>query len=507
VTGKIKRRLVAVLAGALIFLLVLEISLRIVGSIYANLSESDKGNIGDAAKTILCIGDSVTFGIGAPGDLSYPAQLQKLLNESNPESKYSVINRGWPAQNTAQILMRLKKWLQEFKPDIVTILIGAQNQANYYGYGEYLQKERNQKRGFFLSIHDRLDRIRIYKFLRLLFRDGVEKSQFSFYPHAQLDGSTSESEGNHDKQKKSPDYSPNFKSMSQGPGDSMQMDQFRFYSPSEQDPTALESVRNQDKNITPECAAGFKYMSQGYYDKALESILAVIEKKEVESDCYHTVGSIYNDQKLYDKAIFWFKKGIERDPGQFINYEGIGLVYRGQNQLHKTLFWLKKGFAHARYDTLYERCYLNISTAFGDLGDFRGAIEFFQKETQRQPLVDDYLHTLANDYMLMFKNNRIKMEVHQWVEAEIEQIVELCRQFNARVVLQNYPFEPRINYIFKRVAKRRNVPFIDHQTSFKQFIHDGVFNPDYFVPDGHPNARGYHIMAKNIWMVLKDKIK
>ncbi len=107
----------------------------------------------------------------------------------------------------------------------------------------------------------------------------------------------------------------------------------------------------------------------------------------------------------------------------------------------------------------------------------------------------------------MFKNDRISSEVHQWIEADIEQILELCRQFNARAVLQNYPFEPGINHIYKRVAKRHNVPFVNHQSTFENYIKDGVRSEEYFVPDGHPNARGYHMMAENLWMILKDKIK
>jgi len=458
--GKVKHRFTVFLAGMLLCLIVLEVSLRIVGSIYSHVAESDKGAPSDVRNTILCIGDSVTFGIGAPRKLSYPAQLQKMMNKSEPDIKYTVINRGWPAQNSTQILMRLTGWLKEFKPNIVTILIGAQNQANFFGYRQYLEKSGNPEYSVLGYSYDWLNRIRIVKFLRLLFRDNKQMVQPPLATIAQ------------------------------------------------QDPNTPKRVKNQDKKkITPECAQGFNYWSQGLYDKAIESIMSVIDKKEVEPDCYNMLGSIYREQKLDDEAIKWYKKGIEQDPGLFRNYEGIALTYRGQNQLEKVLFWLKKGFAHARYDTLYERCYFDISIAFRDAGDFRGAIEFFKQETQRQPLVDDYLHTLANDYMLMFKNDRISSEVHQWIEADIEQILELCRQFNVRVVLQNYPFEPGINHIYKRVAKRHDVPFVDHQSTFEKYIKDGVRSEEYFVPDGHPNVRGYHMMAENLWMIVKDEIE
>ena len=93
---KTKRRIIVVLVGIALSLIVLEVALRIVGSIYAHLSESDIVLDRDGRNIILCIGDSVTFGLGAPMGFSYPAQLQKMLDESDPKSKFTVINRGRP---------------------------------------------------------------------------------------------------------------------------------------------------------------------------------------------------------------------------------------------------------------------------------------------------------------------------------------------------------------------------------------------------------------------------
>jgi len=135
----IKKHQIAIfLAGMVVCLLVLEITLRIVGAIYAHRSESDEVIKYPAQCTILCVGDSETFGIGAPRIQSYPAQLQRFLNTGALQNKFNVINRGRPGQNSAQLLMRLEEYLREIRPDIVTVLIGGANQSNFSGYREYL---------------------------------------------------------------------------------------------------------------------------------------------------------------------------------------------------------------------------------------------------------------------------------------------------------------------------------------------------------------------------------
>lgn len=496
-----KRRLVVFFTGIVIFLLVLEVALRVVGLFYADQAASDIAGLGNGDRTVLCIGDSVTFGIGAPRELSYPAQLQSLLNKTHP-NQYKVINRGWPAQNTAQILMRLEEWLKEFKPDIVTVLIGAQNRANFFGYQDFLKTSGHQERTLLQNLHDSLDRIRIYKFARLLFlgnqtttQQMVNADQEQEYYQSRRGSSAfnrlnnnEQIEGQTGKAKSIPDDPSGF---------------FRF--PTEQiaqQPDEGAGGTPEDfgpkKDLTYECMAGFIYKSQGKYDKALESILSVIDKPDLEPDCFFAVGAIYQEQQQHDKAIHWFKKGIERDPGYYRYYEGIGQSLREQNRAKEALAWYKKGFDQARYETLYDRCYLEIALIFMQTGDNLGAIEFFQKETKRKPVVDDYLHRLAGDYLTMFQNKRTNPAVYRWIEADIVKMIELCNQYNARTILQNYPVEPMVNSIYQKMARRYNVIFVNQQSSFKPYVKGRVLDKRVFAPDGHPNDVGYGIMAENL---------
>ena len=68
--------------------------------------------------TVLALGDSLTFGTGAPTASSYPVVLGKLI-------KRRVINAGIPREESGQALQRLPKLLDEYHPKLVIICIGG----------------------------------------------------------------------------------------------------------------------------------------------------------------------------------------------------------------------------------------------------------------------------------------------------------------------------------------------------------------------------------------------
>ncbi len=453
-----KHRAIAFFAGIIICILAIECALRIVGAIYAHRSVTDQGTRNPSQYTILCVGDSVTFGIGAPRTQSYPAQLERLLNAEESKRTYAVINRGRPGQNTAQLLETLEGDIREVEPDIVTVLTGGANQANYYGY------RKHEEEGKFLPwMHDQLYRIRLYKLVKLLCLNIRSITQH-----------------------KGPNKHESIQAL--------ELDEETRDLSEESIATALETGNNKIY-----CAIGRSYMEKGDHDQALQFLLFGIQANVSNLACYSSIGDIFRERGQYDVALTWYQKGISIDPTFFHNYMGMGLLNIGQRQYEQALSWFKKALEVSQSDTLDPYCYQWITHVFHSLCRYREAVEFFRKEKKR--------NALANDYLLMFKKRHIENEVRQWVQEDVERTISLCEKHNIRIILQGYPDYRRtelVNYVVKDLANERGIPFVDHTSIFSRILKEGASREQYFVPDEHPNARGYGVMATNIYNTLQE---
>lgn len=71
---------------------------------------------------IVAVGDSLTEGLGVQEELAYPAVLEEKLREQG--YRYQVVNAGISAETSSGTLSRIK-WVLTLKPDIVILVIGA----------------------------------------------------------------------------------------------------------------------------------------------------------------------------------------------------------------------------------------------------------------------------------------------------------------------------------------------------------------------------------------------
>jgi acyl-CoA thioesterase-1 len=72
--------------------------------------------------TIVAVGDSLTEGLGVDEEFAYPAVLEKKLQAQG--YRYRVINAGISGETSSGTLSRIK-WVLTLKPDIVILVIGA----------------------------------------------------------------------------------------------------------------------------------------------------------------------------------------------------------------------------------------------------------------------------------------------------------------------------------------------------------------------------------------------
>ncbi len=74
----------------------------------------------DPARTLVCLGDSTTFGWQVAAQESFPARLESLLaNES-----WRVINAGVPGYSSLQVRLQAERWLPRWQPEVVVICVG-----------------------------------------------------------------------------------------------------------------------------------------------------------------------------------------------------------------------------------------------------------------------------------------------------------------------------------------------------------------------------------------------
>ncbi|QTA80466.1 Acylhydrolase family protein [Desulfonema limicola] len=90
---------------------------------FYNKSEPEIKNALPSGENLICFGDSLTYGTGAPEGMDYPSRLSEKL--STP-----VINAGIPGDTTATALNRLEQDVLSRSPKIVFITLGGNDLKN-----------------------------------------------------------------------------------------------------------------------------------------------------------------------------------------------------------------------------------------------------------------------------------------------------------------------------------------------------------------------------------------
>ena len=139
---------------------------------------SPKINEDDSEERILCIGDSFTYGLGAESNYSYPAQLEKLLNDNNPQKRFKVFNQGKSGLSSSIAANTLEDSINKFNPDFVIILSGCNDHWNLYqcNLPEVLKGQKITKNILKLKIN--LYKFRTFRLLQLVGSKIINRFKF-----------------------------------------------------------------------------------------------------------------------------------------------------------------------------------------------------------------------------------------------------------------------------------------------------------------------------------------
>jgi len=211
--------------------------------------------------------------------------------------------------------------------------------------------------------------------------------------------------------------------------------------------------------------------NEGKLEETLNFLKGEVAFFPRQVNSYRFIGDIYFFQGRYREAARWFIRGIQADPG-----------YRRDEEENKNYFLLRMVYFNSNDKKVRE--FID-----GFMRDFR----------KSNP---EYLENI-----LFLK----EQEIYDWVESDIKEIIKIIQNKKIKIILQNYP--PTVNMekvpyfnslILPKIAEDFNIAFVDNYRIFRGILSKGAEVGDFFVPDGHCNARGYEIMAMSLFNKIME---
>lgn len=172
---------------------------------------------------------------------------------------------------------------------------------------------------------------------------------------------------------------------------------------------------------------------------------------------YKQAGETFREAGLPEEALRWFLAGVRAAPGAVSagNYQGLA----------------------------------SVLTELGLSGPAEG---FFSAAAGR--------HSGLKEVYASVKSGGIgNDETERWVRRDLEKALEICGKNKVRLVLATYPEREktpqwlRLASLIRGEALLAGVSLADNFAAFEAL---GGEAPGYFAPEGHPNGRGYAVMAE-----------
>lgn len=148
---------------------VAEIALRVAGNAYLrrlHVQQSTRYTRSPGAINIVALGESSTAGLWVEPELSYPAQLQRLLREQHPGREINVIVPPHVGQNTSHMANRIASYLELYRPRLVIVMAGTNNEWSLAesNLGRFLDGDSPERLRVKIALG--LSQLRLYKVAR-----------------------------------------------------------------------------------------------------------------------------------------------------------------------------------------------------------------------------------------------------------------------------------------------------------------------------------------------------
>ncbi|MFA5374015.1 MAG: tetratricopeptide repeat protein, partial [Candidatus Omnitrophota bacterium] len=287
-------RILAIASGLFLFLILLELGLRLAGFGFLSLQERRNRLLArqKGRYTIMCVGESTT---AVGGAYSYPSQLQEILNQRRIGVRFSVINKGVPGIHTSEILNRFGSDLDAYHPDMVISMMGSGDSGPHMPYEVVVPKAMNFFRSF-----------KVYK-LALSLGSRIAKGLKAAIPGKPGKNTAQQAAPGKADRRKSGTY----------PGRGWAYERQGRYPDAEA--AFKEAIEADPGNALAYLQLGWFYRAQGKFTEA-EGLF----KKAIK---LHTGnGRPYSGQGGFAEAQAVFKNSIELNPDDYWSYIGLGWI-------------------------------------------------------------------------------------------------------------------------------------------------------------------------------------
>jgi tetratricopeptide (TPR) repeat protein len=508
-----RQRIILILFGISLCFVLLEVGLRFGGFIFLSFQEYlNKISIRqNKSCRILCLGDSVTaFG----GKYSWPAQLEKILNDTNTGITFSVINKGVPGASSYSILSLLNDHIKRYNPHIVITMMGTSDGNGIMKYYEdkfYWRRSIKQNnivllkelRIFFLNL-------RVYKLAKLLSQNIV--NNFNTINKSSLKIMAEFKKPNFVGARNTAREKNLLKKVAMTPGDS---------------------------NLYLEL--GTFYSNDGREDEAERMLKKALDLDPSGYRANFILGDYYSQHWIFDEAEKLLQKAIEINPEDYRAYLSLSRVLVAKREYGKTELILKKGI---ELNSNVPFLYLNLANCY---------LQQQGREKEAEPFLIKTMEIAPNNVLALAYLGRLYIIQERFSEAEqmlkkainidpgsgpVKQGLEECyqkqRKFKEKVDMyeasvDNYRDLEEIictrgirlvcvQYAMCSVSALKNIfrdkgdiIFVDNEKLFKEAVAKEGYKK-YFIDKnislgfGHCTPEGNRLLAENVANTILKEI-
>ncbi len=213
------------------------------------------------------------------------------------------------------------------------------------------------------------------------------------------------------------------------------------------------------------------------------------------------------EQDAYGEALKVAYRLKELSPSSASSYIRIARVYFRMHDVVNAGEYYQKAIEIDPKDAHIEHTYAAFTRCFmqsQDRARIAYGIDFLTLGLRQHPDLKYFIQMLRNQ-------NKYLQELYPWINSDIKEIARLCRQRGIKLLIMTYPrgevYEYNVNTIIKQIAREEPLDMVDNEKVFRRLLSTGYKVEDLFVPDTHCNARGYAVIAENIYgKLIEDGI-